>query len=97
MSDEAKDGEEKKKREKKQQREHANHYVDFFFPIFLYSKKIDDNSLCNETSKYDFNTIAINKAIVDKIDIYYFSHKINISSVRSIDDSMHAHTLEQIQ
>jgi hypothetical protein len=68
-----------------------------FFPIFFYSKKIHDNDLCNETSKYDLNTISINKAIVDKTDIYYFPHEINISSVRSIDDSVHARTLEQTQ
>ena len=47
-----------------------------------------------------FNTITINKPIVDKTNhtrFYYFSRKINISSVRSIDDSMHTRTLEQTQ
>jgi hypothetical protein len=38
VSDEAKDGEEKKKREKKQQREHANHYVDFFSNFSLFKE-----------------------------------------------------------
>lgn len=68
-----------------------------FFPIFLYSNKTDDNDLCNENSKYNFNTISITKPVVGTIDIYYFPYKINISSVRSIDDSMHARTLEQTQ
>jgi hypothetical protein len=69
----------------------------FFQFFFLYTNNIDDNDLCNETSKYDFNTISINNAIVGRTDIYYFPYKINISSVRSIDDSMHARTLEQTQ
>jgi hypothetical protein len=99
VSDEAKEKEEKKRRrkkKKKKQKNHVNQYVDFF-PNFLYSNKIDDNDLCNETSKYDFNTISINKPIAGTTDIYYFPYKINISSVRSIDDSMHARTLEQTQ
>jgi hypothetical protein len=91
----------KEKREKEERREKKTKEtcksICEFFPIFLYSNKIDDNDLCNETSIYDFNTILINKPIVGKTDIYYFSYKINISSVRSIDDSMHARTLEQTQ
>jgi hypothetical protein len=82
---------------KKKQKNYINQYGDFFPILFLYTNTIDDNDLCNETSKHDLNTISINKPIVDNTDIYYFSHKINISSVRSIDDSMHARTLEQTQ
>jgi hypothetical protein len=39
----------------------------------------------------------LTKQYCPKTDIYYFPYKINISSVRSIDDSMHTRTLEQTQ
>lgn len=54
----------------------------------------------NEICKSDLNTISINDARVDKTDIDYIfllSHRINISSARSIADSAHARTLGQTQ
>lgn len=44
-----------------------------FFLLSLYSNNSDDNDLCQETSKCDFCTISINKAIAGKTDIYYIS------------------------
>ncbi len=68
--------EEERKKKKKKTKGTCKSICGFFSNFsFHYTNNKDDNDLCNETSKYDFNRISINIAIVARIDIYYFPYK----------------------